>query len=714
MPKMRTPIIKYMAALSAVLLAWSCTRDDSDATTGSQTPEGLPAQMQIAIDPGSLTKGTGLSGAQEKAVTSAQVLIFDRNGKIVTNKYFSAVSVAAGIQSVLTRSGTNMSVYVVTNITAINSNYGSLFANVQTIADMNAIRVYAIGSDVETNKQLMMWGVATGVTIPPSPQSATVPVALSYVACKVHVHMVENTPSGEHVSWVDWQVQNLSRFSYLIPQAADAVSPANASDYVAATATYAWTDTTFTVSGIRKPGKYTVFYLFENRRGGRVANGATPPAGYTPGAIGTTDPRDKSWYAPSRATALVANGYYTTAGAVKGIKATLYFGANSYNDYNVERGRDYTYTVTVNGINQIDVDSRVDGNSSGFQADVLNPTLDCHYDWRPLRLGSYAGTLSVQILDGATGLAPASPSTFWLKVSSINLNQFVNNGSGTYVRPTYNPATDMVTSVGSIPFTDASQITFKTYYLYADEFLTEGGTRTAQVKITSSLAGSSPVVLTITQKGCQTMGTVGLRKYNLLGVLLGGSDYKLAVENQEEATMALTPGASTGSERTSTMQWGFSGQDMQSVLPAAVLDYYKRNGYENTQSLVISNEGTGALRTPYGRSGAATISEQANNPIFNTYAARYCFEKNRDVDGDGKIVGSEIKWYLPSIDELMLMWVGEPSLSQLSGEKISANPYFSSSEYSTATDALGAAFASGRTGYAPKLTELYVRCVRKL
>ena len=711
---MKTHLLTYIALVLATALAYSCSGDDADSKDGGKVEEGMPAQMKIMLGAGNMTKGMELTSQQEKSVSSAQVLIFDRNGKIVTNKYFASVSVGMGIQSVQTRSGSNMSVYVVANVDAINSNYAPLFNNIKTVSDLNTVKVYNIGGDVDANKQLMMWGVASGVTIPPSPQTATIPVSLNYVACKVHIRMIDDTPAGEEALWVDWQMQNLSRFSYLIPQSSDAVNPANSADYVAMTATYAWSDTTFVVNGVSKPGKYTGFYLFENRRGGRVANTSTPPSGYTPGAIGTTDPKDKTWYAPSRATALVANGYYSSGSNYTGIKATLFLGNNSYNDYNVERAKEYTYTITVKGINQIDVDSRVDGNNTGFQADLLSPTLDCHYDWRPLRLGSFAGTLSIQIIDGTTGLPPVIPSTFWLKVSSINLNKFVNGGGSTYVRPTYNPSTDMLTAINNITFTNASQITFKTYYLYADEFLTGGGTRTAQVKITSSLPGSVPVMLTVTQKGYQTMGTVGLRRYSLLGALLSSDDYKLAVENQEEATLTLTPGGDTENERTQTMQWGFSGTDMQSILPASVLDYYKRNGYENTQGLVLSDISAGTLRTPYGRTGSSTIKEQNHDPIFNTYAARYCFEKNRDVNGDGKITGSEIKWYLPSIDELMLIYVGEPSLSQLAGEKISANPYQSSTEYTTATDNLGVRFDIGRSGNLTKSTPIYVRCVRKL
>lgn len=706
----RNYIMKYTIWVLLALFTISCMKDDPDLLKNN-TPEGLPAQLMVTIDPAHMTKGSGLNPQQEKAVTNAQVLVFNSSGQVVTNQFYSSISAGSGIQSVKTSSGSNMSVYIVANISTENSNNTSLFSNVHTLSDLNAIKVYNIGSDVDNNKKLMMWGVATGVTIPPAPQVATIPVNLNYVASKIHVHLIDNTPVGEDVSWSDWQIQDQSRFSYLIGQASDAVNPANSGDYISATAQLAWRDTTFTVGGVQKPGKYTVFYLFENRRGGRVANNGTPPAGYTPGAIGTTDPRDKVWYAPARATALIANGFYSNATGNTGIKATIFLGSNSYNDYNVARKNEYTFTVTVNGINQIDIDSRIDPVNSGFQANVLHTTLDAHYDWRPLQLGSFAGTLSVDILDGSTGLPPASPSTFWLKVSSINLNQFVLNG-GNYVRPTYNPATDMLTSISGITFTDPSQITYKNYYLYADEFMTEGGTRNALVRITSSVPGTSPVLIPIVQKGYQTMGTVGLRNFNLLGTLLSTS-YKLAVENQEEVTMTLTPGSSA--EATNTMQWGFYNMDMQALLPSVVFDYYKRNGLDATTNLVLANTLTGALRPPYGRSGNVTISEQVHNPIFNTYAARYCFEKNRDLDGDGVINGAEIKWYLPSEDELMLLYVGEPSLSQAAGEKLVLNAYHSSTEYSlTNISDMAMVVPLGQIGIADKTMTFYVRCVRQL
>ena len=672
----------------------SCVDEDRLRDT-SEVEEGIPTSIHIDLNRGDMqTRGNWLTPAEEKKVAYVQLLIFNSSGKIVSNQNFSSVNLQTGLQNVSTTSGRNMSIYLIANMSAINANYIQIFNNIRTVDDLNNLMVYTVGGDVELNRMLLMWGNTTA-DIPVVPNSVNVSVTLNYVLSKVHINLISDVPSGEQVTWTDWKLQDFARFSYLIPRPTDAVNPSNASDFLTSTATFAWTDTTFVVGGVPKPGKCTVFYLFENRRGGRVT-----------GSPADTNPSNKNIYAPPHATALIANGFYQKSGSLTGLKATIYLGANNYNDYNIQRGQEYVYQVTVKGINQVNVDSRIVGTPAAFQANVQNTTLDCHYDWRPLQLGSYAGTLSVQILD-ETGI-PAT-SAFWLKVSSINLNQFVNNGSGTYIRPVYNPTLDMKTSITGISYTDASQMTYKTYYLYADEYILENSTRSATVRITNSQGLSMNIP--ITQKGIQTMGTVGMRKYSTLGAILPANDFQLIVENVEEAGLVLTPGATTGVEKTFTMEWGFLDTDMQSISISNVFDYYKRAGFDNTVNLVYL-PATNTLRTPYGRASDGTISEQVHNPIFNTYAARYCFEKNRDTNGDGKITGSEIKWYLPSYDELMLIYSGVPSLSQSTTEKLSDNPYYSSTESQSNANANIIRMDNGKGNGVEKNNVLYVRCVR--
>lgn len=111
----------------------------------------------------------------------------------------------------------------------------------------------------------------------------------------------------------------------------------------------------------------------------------------------------------------------------------------NYNDFNVNRGNEYAHIATVKAIGQVNIDSRVISNTFGYQVNMYNTTLDCHADWRPLQINSWPGVATINIVN-ADGTACT-----WLHVSTIHLNQAVNNG-----RVTYNPATDMVSILALI------------------------------------------------------------------------------------------------------------------------------------------------------------------------------------------------------------------------------------------------------------------------
>lgn len=395
------------------------------------------------------------------------------------------------------------------------------------------------------------------------------------------------------------------------------------------------------------------------------------------------------------------------------MKTTIYLGANNYNDYNVQRNYDYVVFLNVTGMNQANVDTRVVTNASGYSVKLYNPTLDCHPDWRPIQVQSWQGTSTVQVLN-TDGVTPCT----WLNLSSINLNQAVNN-----LRPTYNPSTDMVKSMTlTFPGTTPAALASQMIYLYADENFSSTS-RSAIVKITSTSPYTNEQIITksITQYGYQTMGTVGLRPASNAGVISTTGDYILAVENNEEVALNLTPGATAGTEALSTMMWGFSGLVIEPT-SSANWRYYYRNGFESTMWLVYGNYtgGSGStLRPPYGRANASTtITENAMHPIFNTYPARYCFEKNRDLDGDGKITNpntlgvNEINWYLPSAEELVLVGIGQSSYTN---KMNSGSNYANTSEITSSTTTtqsyipnLGHGGPINKTGYQR------VRCVRKL
>lgn len=680
---------------------FSCTKDTLDSE--STVREGIPIQLSIAIsDPNMVTRYTGLTPSQEAKIDNISVLIFNSSGNRVSFKYFDS-NITSNLHKIKGVSGNNMSIYLVANISTTISNGtlpGDFLKNITTVSQLNDVLLYNQREDVIDNLHLVMTGAQTSLTIPDT-GTTSVTIQLNYVAAKIRVCAVSDlTNTSDFAGFSSWTVKSYANISRLLPQSTDAATPGTAGHFLNSGNYYTWNDSTFTVSGKQLDGLYTVFYVFENRRG----------------ANGNTIQTQKAGNAPTNATSVVLQGYYNTnaTGVTTTTTMTIPLGANNTNDYNITRGGEYEYFVTVKGIGQVNIDTRYKGTTGGTQPTILNPGLDCHYDWRPLQIKSYAGAATVAIFSDA---ACTIPST-WMKVSTKNITKFTS----TNTRPTYNPATDLVTSL-NMTFTGAGQTT-QTIYLYVDENIT-GASRRAYVQIIGNDATgvSSPVVLPFTQASYQSLGsTAGLRTLSTTGVA-NADDYILAIENFEESQLHLTPGATAGTEATNSMAWGHDGIIM---FPTAsgTRTYYCRNGFTNNLRLLFGNT-TGALSSTltssHNRTGTVT-AQSAIDVIFNTNASRYCFEKNRDLDGDGKITNpntagvNEIKWYLPSQDELLMFYVGQPLITYpLTTNKYyySSTEFYGSVSTSTALWNQIPSYYGTSSNYA-KAQLLYVRCVRQI
>lgn len=693
----------YYIIISLILLLSSCKQ--SKMSSDDAVVEGEPLHISVNIDDAVLTR-SGLSQSQEKAINNVFIMVFDKRGTKVSQSYFSS-DIPSNLTNVPTVSGTNMSVYVVVNLSPQNTGSSAVrhyFDNVHTVAQLNQVMLYDLANDLNINRDLVMQGSVTGLTIS-AIATQNVTVTMHYPVAKVTLYVVKAlTNASDSYNLTNWTVTNYPQKSYIFPQATDAGT--SASDFANSATSISWVDTTLVISGASTPAKYAFLYMYENR-GGTNSN---------------TTEAQKAGNAPSNATAIVLQGYYKTnaTNTVTGVTTTIYLGNNNYNDYNVNRGNEYSYIATIKGINQIDIDSRVKSNTYGYQVNVNNTTLDCHPDWRPLQINSWPGIATINVYN-SDGVTPCT----WLKVSTINLNKAVNNA-----RPTYDPAVDMVNTLAlTFPTNSPQAIASQMVYLYADEnFSTTSRNAVISVTSTASLTNSQTITIPITQLGYQLMGpSVGFRTFTTAGNLNTGPgvDYTLVIENIEEATLNLTPGAVAGTEATTSMQWGFNGSIVEPTSGFS-RDYYYRDGYEISLGLIFASGGgalNSTLRPPYGRASAAssgaasvTITENDMNPIFNTYPARYCFEKNRDVDGDGKITNpntkgfNEIIWYLPAADELYAMYVGQYALTY---SLFGSNYQVSSEVYGSANSTNSMSYSTGISGSIGKSQAVNVRCVRR-
>lgn len=119
------------------------------------------------------------------------------------------------------------------------------------------------------------------------------------------------------------------------------------------------------------------FYMLENLAGGRLSEDEVSLAvkDRYPTEYENNDQTGKRKYAPNNAAHLrikgnASNQYgdniYTTH--------YVYLGRNAANDYNVGRNEQHTYTININGVNELDIDTRVEANIEQPEFSDLDPS----------------------------------------------------------------------------------------------------------------------------------------------------------------------------------------------------------------------------------------------------------------------------------------------------------------------------------------------------
>lgn len=691
-------IVKLAIVCISLLTYTACM--DEEIISNPEVIEGQPATISLSLKKSEPTEIETRASEQESdgSLKYIHILIFDANGgnALKTKTYFYSSSEFSSATSLIQTISGNSIVYVVANISSaytVNGAGATYFDDVTSLSDFRrkmAKTSKIIGFD---DSLLVMTGKSGIVNIVPG-MNATIPILLKRVSSKVLVNVVKAIPVTDRLDLYSWQVLNAPGYSYIDSTALDAVAqrpeaPADSNYFKSPTQKF-----TDVMLANNKPAHQGLFYVFENRKG-KVNS--------------ITSQKQRAAAAPVRATAILIKGRYSNPLGVRDITYLVHLGKDSLTDYTVERNCRYTYTLTVKSANeystQVEVskqDSRVTVNPL-FAIDLNEPVLDCHYDWRPIRLRSSIGFARVEVVDATSEQPTSDPAKQWLKLS---LSASWPSSSQISSNPSLQPnlsQTVSLTSAGSM------------LYLYADEMFDGiqplSSARKLKLKVTYTPttnvanlnnADSCYVFMReITQKPILLFGNMGLRQVDALGNYNGNVSV-FGMENQEEAVMKLGFSGLASTGLTTMLPWGFNGIQKQ----VGVLNYFKRNGMQNSFDLVWQNALT--LYDP------STLVNGTFDPIYNSYAARYCFDKNRDENQDGIISGSEIKWYLPARGEQVIAWIGKRALTA-TGTDIPSESCWSSTENGSA-NAQNMNFSNGGTGgvFSKNNGLQHIRCVRRI
>lgn len=749
---MKKIIILYF--LGALLLS-GCMRDEFDTT---RVEEGIAARVSLRVllpdMDGAVSAGNTRTSANTRAVDadvenrldSLRVLVFNSSGKIVTNRKYTAQSDGSlSSLQIDTWSGNNLTFCFVANS---RDDLDNRLAVVTSYNDLREFMVTAssLNFGLSDTGALIMTAIVENVNVQPGTDTISDPIQLQFLAAKLTLTVTDATPDGHTVTILGWDVQDVPARSYLFPDSQDAnpapEGGADKEEYWLTTAS----DYPFEVEQNKSASQ--TLYLFENRRGGRVARSLPGTAERYPDmALDDTDHRGKAWFKPRRATAVVINAIHRTGTQSELIKAYIYLGHDNHSDYNVLRGSHYTFNITVYGINDIKIDTNVDSKAGDFFVDYgENLRMDAHPDFRVMRMHAAGGTGTMEILDsqGRTYDDPSFDAT-WLKISPLNLMyhqvkqqapndewQQASNPESKFVRPKYIPHKSdrakltqqgisgwnaipagkedddvmslddatyrMCYKITDLPFGNTSTVTNQTLYVYADEYVVRDGFRSATVRFSFYKDGGDPNQpevrnFTISQDGYLSFYTDDDNQYAGLYILNQDgtpSDVKqrMVLERYPEYRMTMNPGIDPSVQNINSMQWGFAEYKVyinnesdkfrngRFVTVESVYQDLKRVDNEPDNFGVAPNSyrrmfGNGldgslaAIPAYTGRTSGAPYylpdpTARIYHPIYKTSAARYCHEKNRDLNGNGILEPSEIHWYMPSQKELLLMAISLP------------------------------------------------------
>ena len=631
------------------------------------------------------------------------------------------------------------------------------------IADIDELEALAFVLNQEItsrNGMFPMTGRADGVTVAQdgifSSTGGSLTIPLTRLDAKIDVRFraavgnetVVETADGETIQRVkgftptSWRVVNLPKGSYLFEKSVVPEGGHDADDgYFESPAVdfEEQTEDTFTYDKNGTPEEVTTtaygfsFYMYENRPAMKktVANDYYLRDKRLKDDTGAYDTTDGMWeYAPESGTYLVVDGevemdvdvsstaqdqaltaavtYYIHLGDIK----------TSMDDYKINRNTHYTYTITVKGVKniQVEVATKTEENESGATGHVYIAkesiyTFDAHYGQRVFAFDAEFITPDdvtwyVKTPFGREGMPEKIngvevPNGLDYKWVSFIINETDASGQYSHKNRQYHP--DNVMDI----------MEFCEYIREQKRRFESGRTNAFRQEIDEQLRQQYPnrpdiytryrIYATIfvdefyydkdpiSGEVRPTLWKEFVNQPNRTMHILCDTQY--SADNESSATGSVV----TIRQRSIQTTYDTSNEQLQTAWGCETIDetigklwFYHRNerhntalpvtpenygnsslsnGLYNTARLWELTDGNGAYATKHWDDYLEYDRNNDHNLIYlkdddELATARYtCLMRNRDNNGNGVIDASEVRWYIASIQQLTALYIGDQGIS---------------------------------------------------